>query len=267
MKNTQKLTGNEQLEKSSVVCPVIGVCEIKKENYELKQQIGYWKKQHDRARIREEELKKDIALIEGKIKYLSHQLYGRKTEQDKSDREDDKSKRKKKKGQQKENKIPKRRKYETLEEKEEVYDLPAESMVCQICKKTFTGLNSTDDSGVLEIQVKGYKRKIRKRKYIKGCDCNGGARIVTASGPGKIIPKGKIGVSIWAILLYEKYKLSIPMTRVLKKLSSFDLDIPKGTVGDGLKRLSSLFEPIYNELEKKSSLFFRFTQKPDMVAI
>jgi transposase len=228
-------------------------CELKRVNYILRSEVGYWKKQHERAREREEELKKELALKEGKIKYLSNKLYSRKTEKENPENEKETGK-KRKKGQQKGTKIPKKRKYKNIEEKPEVHELDEFERKCKICGKPLIEINNTSDSEVLEIEVKGYKRKIKRKKYKRGCDCKETKKLVTAPAPGKIIPKGKIGISIWALILFEKYKLSIPITRVLKKFKSYNLDIAKGTVGDGLKRISKLFEPIYEKLEERSLL-------------
>lgn len=228
-------------------------CELKQENYILKNKVGYWKKQHERARAREEELKKELALKDGKIKYLSNKLYRRKSEKDNSESEKEFTQ-KRKKGQQKGESIPEKRRYKNIEERPEIYELVESERECEICGKYFIEINNTDDSEVLEIEVKGYKRIIKRKKYKKGCDCKETKKLVTAPGPGKIIPKGKIGVSIWSIIIFEKYKLSIPITRILKKLKAYNLDIAKGTVGDGLKKISALFEPIYEKLEERSLL-------------
>ena len=47
---------------------------------ELTADVGYWKKQHDRARKREEEIKKELKDKNARIRYLEHQLYNRKNE-------------------------------------------------------------------------------------------------------------------------------------------------------------------------------------------
>ena len=51
-----------------------------RENLELRQQSGYWKKQHSRAKERIEKLENENRELKGKIDYLEKKLYGRKTE-------------------------------------------------------------------------------------------------------------------------------------------------------------------------------------------
>jgi len=50
------------------------------ENLELRQQNGYWKKQHSRAKEKIEKLEKENRELKGKIDYLEKKLYGRRTE-------------------------------------------------------------------------------------------------------------------------------------------------------------------------------------------
>ena len=62
----------------------------------------------------------------------------------------------------------------------------------------------------------------------------------------------KIGISIWICILIRKYQMQIPVARILKNLGLNGLDLAAGTIGDGLKRMPPLFEPIYHALEEKS---------------
>jgi hypothetical protein len=66
--------------------------------------------------------------------------------------------------------------------------------------------------------------------------------IITEKGPAKLIPKSRLGISVWAMILLEKYLYQRPIARLLESLKGYGLDIPQGTVGDGLKRLLALFE-------------------------
>ena len=227
------------------------ITNLQKENLILKSDFGYWKRQHERARKREEELKKEVQDKNARIKYLEHQLYNKKNERTKAKNEKTEYNKqsKGKKGHQKGTPGHGRRKYDELEEKPEPCDLDDEEKFCDICGRPFYEISTTDDSDILEINVKGYKRKIKRKKYAKKCKCDGGKKIITAPGPDKVVPGSKIGISIWVCILLRKYKFQIPMARILKNLSLNGLDLPAGTIGDGLKRISSVFEPIYSALE------------------
>lgn len=227
-----------------------------KENNILKADIGYWKSRHLSAIEREEALKKELQDKKARIKYLVRQLYERKTEQSKkkpeSDKQDDGA-RKRKRGQQSDRPIPKRRDQTHLPEKEEIYDLEESEKYCSTCGLPLKEMPDTEDSEVLETQeVSGYRRTIRRKKYTHSCKCPGNKGIVTAKGPAKLMPHSRYGASIWVHILIRKFMFQIPVARILKNLSLHGLSIPPGSVGDGLKRLAPLFEPVYAALEERS---------------
>ena len=57
---------------------------------------------------------------------------------------------------------------------------------------------------------------------------------------------------MWIHIIIRKYRLQIPVERILKNLALHGLSIPKGSITGGLKRLAPLFEPIYEALEQRS---------------
>jgi len=139
-----------------------------------------------------------------------------------------------------------------LEEKDELCDLPYGETFCDVCGRPFYEISSTNDSDILEVEVKGYKRKIKRNKYAKKCDCGEGKRIITAPGPDKLISGSRIGISIWVCILLRKYRFQILVARILKNLSLNGLDLSAGTIGDGLKRIVPVFEPVYSTMEARS---------------
>jgi transposase len=116
----------------------------------------------------------------------------------------------------------------------------------------FQEFPGTEDSEVLEIDVKAYKRQIRRRRYQPTCQCEHLPGIVTAPGPPKLIPKGRYGVSVWVTLLLDKFTSLRPTCRLLDDLRSHGLDLAMGTVIGGFKKLTPLFDPIRAEIIRKS---------------
>lgn len=57
------------------------------------------------------------------------------------------------------------------------------------------------------------------------------------SSPPKLIPKGNYGVSIWVLVLLDKYSSYRPTERFLGQLDQYNLDLPGGTINDGLQRI------------------------------
>lgn len=226
------------------------------ENLALKSDLAYWQSRHHDAVEREELLKKALADKGARIKYLTRQLYGKKSEGSKSKPETsgvETAAGKKKRGQQRGKPIPKPRDQSHLPTYEEVYDLPDSELFCPQCGLPLVEMPDSEDSTVIETQeVSGYQRSIRRKKYKRGCRCPGTKGITTAAGPPKLIPHSRYGASVWIHIIIRKYRLQIPVERILKNLALHGLSIPKGSVTGGLKRLAPLFEPIYHEIEQRS---------------
>ena len=226
------------------------------ENNTLKADIGYWKSRHRQAVEREQAFRKELQDKRARIKYLTRQLYEKKTERSKGRSESSEESTvagKRNRGQQPDRPAPKPRDQGHLLEKVEEYDLPESDKYCSSCGLPLIQMPDTEDSELLETQeVSGYRRTIRRKKYTPGCNCPGNKGIITAKGPAKLMPHGRYGASVWIHILLRKYRFQIPVARILKNLALHGLDIPTGSVGDGLKRLAPLFEPIYAALEERS---------------
>ena len=231
--------------------------QVHRENNVLKTDIAYWKSRHHDAVAREEALKKELQDKEARIKYLNRQLYGRKSEQSKkaaeSSGERSEATSKRKRGQQRGVPPAGPRDQSHLPIYEELYDLRDSERFCASCGLPLEEMPDSEDSTLIEtLEVRGYRRRIRRKKYKRSCRCAGTKGIITAAGPAKLIPHSRYGTSVWLHILIRKYRLQIPVERILKNLALHGLSIPKGSVGDGLKRLAPLFEPIYQALGERS---------------
>jgi transposase len=219
---------------------------------------NYYKSLHQKARDREELLKQENQQLNARVRYLEQQLYGRKSEKKASSEksnsatssEDDPSKRKR--GQQPGSPSHGRRDYSHLPVEEKIFAI--DNPVCPKCNCPFHDDPNleTDDSETIEIEVSAYRRRAKRKKYKKVCQCEDVPGIITAPGPAKLIDKGKLGISVWVHLLLEKYLYQRPINRLLEMFKDIDYDVPPGTIGDGLKKLPSLFEPILQEIIKKN---------------
>ena len=162
------------------------------ENNTLKADIGYWKSCHARVLEREAALTKELQDKKARIKYLTRQLYEKKTEQSKKKSESDNTEvvsGRRKRGQQPDRPAPKPRDQSHLPAKEEVHDLLESEKYCLSCGLPLVEMPDTEDSELIETQeVSGYTRKIRRKKYRPRCKCPGNKGIITAAGPAKLIP-------------------------------------------------------------------------------
>jgi transposase len=217
---------------------------------------------HERAKERERILQQEKQELQARVRYLEQQLYGKKSESAKaSDTAQASAEQTAKttppvpprpRGQQRGQPGPKRRDYSHLPCEEQICDLDDDDKRCPCCGLPFEPFAGTEDSTVLEIDVRAYRRVIRRKRYKPTCTCPDNRGIITAPGPAKLIPKSIFGISIWVELLLDKYLFYRPTYRLLADLQTHDLDLSQGSLTDGLKRLTPLFEPVYQKLVEHS---------------
>ena len=131
-----------------------------------------------------------------------------------------------------------------LAAQEEVVDLEEAQKSCPECGLALEALGWTEDAEVAEIEVRAHRRVIRRRKYKAACRCGVLPGIVTAPAPARLIPKGKLGISVWVEILLEKFDHCRPTHRLLQQWRDHGLTLSAGTVAGGLKKLQGLFLPV-----------------------
>jgi transposase len=237
------------------------IARLQRENLELRQQVGYWKAQHARAVHRAEHLEAELEKLRGENRKLQDQLFGRKSEksstQDRSnhlegENDDRKDSPPPKRGQRKGRPGPPRRDYSHLPVVEELHELPEEQCVCPNCGAALS-LSDYEDSEQIDIQVRAYRRRFRRRRYYRTCTCPDCPRTFTAPPPPKLIPKGRLGVSVWVEILIDKFYSHRPTERLLDQWRLLGLDLAPGTVTGGLERLEPLFQPLYEALLERNA--------------
>jgi len=236
------------------------VANLRRENAELRQQAGYWKAQHARAVQRAERLEAEVEQLRGENRKLQDQLFGRKSEtassRDRSNRlegeEDQAPVTSPKRGQRKDRPGPTRRDYSHLPVVEEPRELPQDQRVCPQCGVALSPSDS-EDSEQIEIEVRPYRRRIRRRRYQRTCACANCPRTFTAAPAPKLIPKGVLGVSVWVEILLNKFAGHRATERLLAQWRWLGLDVAAGTVAGGLERLEPLFQPLYEALLSRNA--------------
>ena len=134
--------------------------------------------------------------------------------------------------------------------RETFVDLPPEQCVCPDCGQPLRLRSDTEDSEQIEIDVRAYRRRLRRRRYERTCTC-AGRRTFTAPPAPKLIPKGRYGISLWVEILLDKYFTYRPTERLLNSWRLLGLDLAPGTITDGLRRLEILLRPIYEALDQR----------------
>jgi transposase len=238
-------------------CPVCPRLELE---FEPWRQAAYWKAMHRRALDREAQLQAEVDRLQALLRLREQQLFGRKTETAAvvatvplaPDAPHADTAPRRPRGQQRGRPGPKRRDYSHLPAVVEDHDLPPDQCRCSRCGQPFTAFAGTEDSTVLEVDVRAHRRVIRRRRYRPTCACAAHPGIVTAPPPPRLIPKSILGVSIWVTILLDKYLFYRPTYRLLEDWSTLGLDLSLGTITDGLKHLVPLLEPVYEALVQRS---------------
>jgi len=227
---------------------------LQRENLELRQQAGYWEQMHARAAERVQKLERRVQELEAENRQLRQQAFGRKTEKaSRSDADwlkglEGKAAEQRRRGQRVDRPGPQRRDYQHLPTRTDVIELPLAERCCPQCGQPYGERAETEDSEQIEIEVKAYRRVIRRKRYQPCCRCIGPWRIVTAPAPPKLIAKSRYGVSVWVEILLDKFISQRPTERLLEQWQLLGLDLAAGTVSGGLQRLQPLFEPLYEAL-------------------
>jgi transposase len=243
-------------------------CPCRKQLFEQRQQAGYWKSLHERARCREDALRAENEILKAKLRQREQQLFGRKSETTPASASAPPELPKgspeatapsanptptppRPRGQQRGRKGHKRRDYSHLPPHEEVLDLPEGQRQCFSCGLPFAPFPDTDDTTILEVEVRAHRRQCRRRRYRPTCECGCHPGIVSAAPPPRLIPKSILGVSIWVTVLLDKFHFYRPTYRLLADLRTHGLDLSLGTLTNGLQRLVPLFEPLYEKLAQR----------------
>jgi transposase len=228
------------------------VAGLRRENLELRQQAGYWQSRHADAVRRLAALEQANEHFRGENRKLQAQAFGRKSEkQSSSDRSSqlddaDEPKTRRPRGQQRGRPGPQRRDYSHLPIREETLELPEAECVCPHCGLPLVACG-TEDAEHIEIETVLYRRVTHRRRYQRTCPCPG-QRTWTAPQTPKLIPKGRLGVSVWVEIFLDKFASQRPTERLLQHWQFLELDLAPGTVADGLRRLQPLFQPIQQAL-------------------
>jgi transposase len=130
--------------------------------------------------------------------------------------------------------------------------LSAEEACCSCCGKPFSPGGYEEDTDIIEVEVKAYRRRIHRKRYRRTCSCPGLPTIVSAPVAPRVLPHSRFGISVWVQILLDKYNYARATNKQLDDLRSHGLNLASGTVIGGLKRLAPLFEPLYEKLRDRS---------------
>jgi transposase len=240
--------------------------EIKNELARLRRDAHYWESLHARAiqkigRLEQKhskqlsalrgklkaaheklaKLKERIAQLRALVKLRAKQAFGKKSER----RTGRKKGEKKKKGPTKGHG---RRGTGNLPITEgEPNDIPKDQKCCSRCGKERCKLDD-NISDTVEVEVRGYVRRVRSPQYAKTCQCPDEPSIVSAPAPKRLIPNSTLGISIWVLVLLDKYLFQRPTYRLLSELRVYGISLARSTLTEGIHRIAPLLKPVADEI-------------------
>jgi transposase len=200
------------------------------------------------AAQREQVLQRELQYARGRIRDLEQRLFGRRSERRwvVDDQQPRSAACLRKRGQQPGAPGHGRRTTSNLPIHEEVVAIA--SPCCPKCGKGLAEFPGTEDSEVLEIEVKAYRRLIRRRRYRPTCGCAALPGIVAAPAPARLIERGKWGISVWVEALLDKFLYGRASFRWMQQLADLGVQISAGTLCGGLQAIAPLFGPLYQQL-------------------
>lgn len=231
---------------------------LKLEVIEYKQKANYWETQFHSLKSREKSLQSELEEMKAQLRKREQQLFGKRSEKNmgKNDSSPTSPKpSKKNRGQQIGSTGHGRRDYSHLPVVEEEVYLSEQDSRCPCCGLSYQELPGSEHSEVLEIiNVKAYRRTIRRQMYKRSCMCpnNPDPQIICPPPMERLFPKSKLGISIWAMLLLNKYQYQHPSYRTLAQLKGYGLSLSMGTVTEGFQKLLPLFIPVYDAIVERS---------------
>ncbi len=249
-------------------------CESLEFRQELIEARGRWKSyeaQWKRAREREEALKVEhareraafaaresellgrISDLEAALKYARACRFGRTGSKGKGKSEQqEKKKTKRKRGQQPGNPVPPRRPLDDLPLVEETVEVAAEDGVCPQCGLPYTQHPIPEVSEAIEIEVKGYRRRISRQRLVQSCQCADVPGLVTAPAIGSLFPGSQFGISFWVEVLVARYEQMMPINRVLGWIGALGYKPAPGTVHGNIPRLLEIMGPIKQAIDYRN---------------
>ena len=116
--------------------------------------------------------------------------------------------------------------------------------VCPGCGEALAAMPGVESREVVEVEVRAYRRTIQRSRWRVQCRCGCLPGIVSAPPAPQLIPRGKLGVSVWVQALLGKYLYGQPTHGLLQDWREQGLHVAQGTLTDGLKRLAPMFRPL-----------------------
>ena len=193
------------------------------------------------SRGRIETLEAQLAKLRSSSSVMSKRLYGRRSEQQKKPDSG------RQRGQQRGAPGHGRTQRPGLKERPETLDPAPEACACACCGQPYAP-NGAEESTLVEIEVKAYKRVINRPRFRRTCECASSPMEVSAPPVPRLFANTLFGISVWTCFLFERYACFRTLNGVAAWMSERGLAISPGTLANSRKRFVPLFETLYEAI-------------------
>ena len=132
-----------------------------------------------------------------------------------------------------------------LELVEQELTLPEEDRRCEQCGGLAEPLPDQYEEGemVTVVQREFKVLRYRRQKYVHACDCGCGSKLLAASPPLKVVPKGRYSLEFAAMVAQAKYHDQIPLERQAKQMRREGLSVQPNVLWDQVYQLYHHLRP------------------------
>lgn len=239
------------------------VTHSRQEWIELNATANQYKSLHQRATLKIKELNEELSQERAKVRDLIHRLYGKKTEKSTVKPEAIPTHNHNafigpplsapKRGAKKGRPNRPRHQHKTLPVEEDVIAIPDEQLYCSECAEPYIAFPKTEDSDIVEIHVNAHIRRVKREQATASCQCLNRPSLITAPTAPRVYPKARYGVSVWVLILLDKYQSYTPSNRLYQRLADQGASLSAGTVTNGLKKIAPLFLPIQHAMQAQQA--------------
>ena len=87
---------------------------------------------------------------------------------------------------------------------EQEVELAEEANRCPCGALPYEPLASVETSAVIEVSVRASVRRVRRQRYRRTCQCPSRPAVISAPPPARLIPNGKLGISVGVDILLDQ---------------------------------------------------------------
>jgi transposase len=133
----------------------------------------------------------------------------------------------------------------------ETHDLSAAEQSCPVCGAACRPFPGPEASTLIAVQVQAHVRRSQRQRYHKVCHCPQVPGLVTAPPAPRLLPKSPLGVAVWTEGVLDKYLYGRPTARLCQALQHHGVPLSQGTVTEGWRKITPLFEPLMHALRER----------------